>query len=108
MASHINIELACALSENQALFWKSVEVDKELFVEDLIQSRIQDTSYYDTKDVHAVLERTSSVLDKDSRLMFCGLKDGDRIKILTLTEKEVGDLNRKAWRPKHPQCKFFK
>ncbi len=102
----ISIQLGSVLSEHQALFWRTQEVEKDMLVETLIQTRLPDMSFYDPEDVHAVNQRTNEILDKDKRLWMCGLEAGDKIKIEVLTPEEVADSKRQLWRPLHPECRF--
>ena len=102
----ISIQLASVLSEHQALFWRTQEVEKDMLVETLIQTRLPDISFYDSENVYAVNQRTGEILDKNKRLWMCGLEEGEKIKIEVLTAEEVADSKRRSWRPLHPGCKF--
>nr|QBK91765.1 MAG: hypothetical protein LCPAC304_01030 [Pithovirus LCPAC304] len=102
----ISIQLGSALSEHKALFWRTQEVEKDMLVETLIQTRLPDMSFYDPEDVYAVNQRTNEILDKDERLWMCGLEVGDKIKIEVLTPEKVADSKRRSWRPIHPECRF--
>lgn len=107
MSNTITIKLASALSEHKALFWRTQAVDKDMFVEDLIKTRLPDMSYYDSEHIYAVRNRTGEILDKDNRLRFCGLEEGEEIKIMVLTSKDVEKACDRNRRPLHPDCHFM-
>lgn len=101
------IKLSCSLSENGAVFWRPETLDKEMLVENLIKSRLPDACYTDTESIYAIKEETGEILDKDSRLMFCNLKEDEKIKIVYLAAEKAENIKRRMWRPLHPNCKFF-
>ncbi len=104
-STKISIKVAAALSENSGIFWKLQLVDKNMTVQDLIETRLPDTSYYSSENIHALRMRTNTLLDKDKRLQSCELDPEEKIKIVTLTKEEVEKYKPK-WRPVHPGCRF--
>ena len=109
--SQVQIKLAAVLSEYKGIFWRSEQIDKNMTVQKLIESRLPDMSHFDSENVHALRMQTNTILDKEKRIGCCGIESGEKIKIIVLNKDEAEKPKPKPkpkpkWRPTHPGCKF--
>jgi len=103
--SNISIKLAAVLSVHKAVFWRTEIVNKNMTVQNLIETRLPDMSYFDSEDVYALCMRTNTILDKDKKIGYCDIYPGEKIKIVVFSKEEANKYKSK-WRVTHPSCRF--